>query len=451
MKLTDSVVAALTLGDKQDSIFFDDLTGFGLRLRRGTGGKILRTWIAQYRRAGASRRYLIGSADVLNAEQARAKAKKVLAAVALGEDPQAEKTERRNKDQVTTKAVVDDYLADKRSDWRAHTERDNRRYLTGSYFAPLHGMAIDKVTRRDVASRIITIKREHGPIVAAAARAKLSAFFVWCLRQGMVELNPVLGTEQPKRASPRERVLSDDELAAIWNACGDDDYGRIVRLLILLGQRRQEVGGMAWSEFDLDAPQLTWTLPASRSQNGRQHVLPLMPMALDIIRAVPQMATREQLFGSRSGGGFSGWDKGKQALDKASGVGQWSPHDIRRTFSTRLHEELNVPPHVVEALLNHFSGHRSGSARPYNLAKYLPQMRQALATWERYIGLVTDRDLYAAHQAFLARGDEQVGEKASKAFHDAIAAGAGFWADYLRSIVEGERKVLNFTAAQTAS
>jgi integrase len=100
---------------------------------------------------------------------------------------------------------------------------------------------------------------------------------------------------------------------------------------------------------------------------------------------VPQMATRDQLFGTRSGGGFMGWAKSKQVLDKASGASGWTPHDLRRTFSTRLHEELNIVPHVVEALLNHFSGHRSGSAGAYNQAKYLPQMRQALAMWEDHI------------------------------------------------------------------
>jgi integrase len=394
MKLNEkTTAAALTLAGKKDIIYFDDtLTGFGFRLRQGAGGKILRSWIVQYRRAGASRRLLIGNADVLSAEQARDKAKKALAAVALGEDPQADKNERRDKDRMTMKGVIGQYLGDRESTWRATTVRDNRRYLVGPYFAPLHSLAVDKVARRDVASRLLVIKREHGPIVAGAARAKLGAFFTWCLKQGFCEINPVVGTDSPKLAEPHEheheRVLSDDELAAIWRACGEDDYGRIIRLLILLGQRRQEIGGMAWSEFDLDAG--TWTLPSKRAKNHRAHAMPLMPMALDIIRSIPHMASRDHLFGTRSGGGFSNWNGAKQALDKSSGVSAWTPHDLRRTFSTRLHDELNVAPHVVEALLNHFDGHRSGSARPYNRAKYVVQMKQALGQWEDHIrALVT--------------------------------------------------------------
>ena len=92
-------------------------------------------------------------------------------------------------------------------------------------------------------------------------------------------------------------MLDDSELAAIWHACSDDDHGRCIKLLILIGCRRAEVGGMAWSEFNFE--QGTWTLPASRSKNARQHVLPLLPSMLTIIKAVPRMASRDQLFGAR--------------------------------------------------------------------------------------------------------------------------------------------------------
>jgi hypothetical protein len=246
MRLDAKTVAVLTLDGKKDAIHFDDsLTGFGYRLRQGAGGKVLRTWIVQYRRAGASRRMLIGSAEVVTADQARAKAKKVLAAVVLGDDPQAEKAERRTEDRVTMRAVVDEYIADKASDWRAQTQHGVALYLTGPYFRTLHGMAVDKITRRDVASRLVAIKREHSPIVAAAARAKLSAFFVWCLRQGLTEHNPVNGTEQPKRTASRDRVLSDDELATIWRSCNNGDHGKIVRMMILTGCRRKRSAACA--------------------------------------------------------------------------------------------------------------------------------------------------------------------------------------------------------------
>ena len=102
---------------------------------------------------------------------------------------------------------------------------------------------------------------------------------------GANQTNPVIGTHKPGDPQPRERVLNDTELVAIWRACKDDDYGRIVRLLILLGTRRQ-VGGMRWSELDLDAG--TWARPKERSKNHHADTVALPQAALDILRAVPQ-------------------------------------------------------------------------------------------------------------------------------------------------------------------
>ena len=258
MKLDAKTVATLKLGDKTDAIYFDgEMAGFGFRLRLGAGGKVLRSWVVQYKRAGATRRMLLGSASVLGAEQARGMAKKVLARIALGEDPQADKVDRRDKDRITLRGIIDDYLAAKGREVRPRTLQGVTRYLTGDYFKPLHGMPIDKITRKDIASRLLVITREHTTIVAARARMALSTFFVWAMQCGLVEHNPIIGTIKPKDGTPRKRVLKDIELAAIWHACRDDDYGRIVRLMVLLGARRQEIGGIAWSEIDrwnVDAP-----------------------------------------------------------------------------------------------------------------------------------------------------------------------------------------------------
>jgi hypothetical protein len=246
MKLTAASVAALKLDGKTDAIFFDDaMPGFGFRLRLGSGGKVMRSWIVQYRRAGATRRVLLGSAEVLSAEAARAEAKKVLGRIALGEDPQAEKRDRRGRDRLTLRSIIDEYLAHKQV--TKHTMSGIRRYLTGSAFKPLHGMPVDTITRKDVAARVLVVVREHGPIVASRARAALSTFFAWAMQMGLAEANPVIGTIKPEEGKPRERVLSDQELAAIWRACGDDrHHSKIVRLLIALGARRQEIGGMTW-------------------------------------------------------------------------------------------------------------------------------------------------------------------------------------------------------------
>jgi integrase len=452
MKLDAKTVAALGLGDKRDVIHFDDtLPGFGYRLRLGAGGKVLRSWIVQYKRGGQSRRLLIGKAEVLGAERARTQAKKLLAKVALGEDPQADKVERRDKDKLNLKSMIDEYLLHKRGAVGARQFTEVQRYLAGPYLKPLHAMPVDAVTRRDIASRLVVVQREHNSsTVASRVRAALSAFYVWAMEEGLAESNPTIGTRKPAEGKPRERVLSDHELAAIWGACNDDAYGKIIRLLILLGSRRGEIGACCWSECDFE--RATWTLPAARSKNGKAHVLPLMGTAMDIIRSVPRMVSRDQLFGERAAG-FTSWARNKPALDRASGVTEpsWTVHDIRRSVATRM-ADIGITPHIIEEILNHVSGHKAGVSGIYNRSSYDREVKNALAMWERYIALVTKRDLFAAHQAFLDCGDdEQAREKASKTFHDAIAAGGGHWEDYIRALVDGgERKVLSFPPSSTA-
>src|SRR5262249_26210533 len=142
-------------------------------------------------------------------------------------------------------------------------------YLRGPYFRPLHAMPVDTVTRRDVAARLVAITTDHGSIVAARARGVLSTFYAWAMGHGLAESNPIIGTLMPTNAEPRSRVLSDNELGAIWRASGETAYGTVIKLLILTAARRGEVGGMRWSELDLDRG--TWTIPKQRTKNKCGH------------------------------------------------------------------------------------------------------------------------------------------------------------------------------------
>jgi integrase len=385
MKLTAKTTASAKLPQgKADVIHFDDaLPGFGFRIR-SSGGQIRRSWVVQYRRAGATRRLLLGSAEVLNADRARAAAKEILAKVALGEDPQADKIARRDADEHTLRAVAADYLAARGKVVRPNTYRELERYLTGPHFKPLHSMAIDQITRRDVAARVAKITTESGTPTAARARAALSAMYAWALGHGLCEVNPVVGTIAPANAQPRSRVLTDAELAAIWRACGDDGLGRVVKLLLLTGQRRSEVGGMRWSEIDMDMGM--WTLPPERTKNKRTHTLPLPRIALDIIAMIPRIVGRDQLFGVRAEFGFTRWGAAKRDLDvRLRGkVAEWTLHDLRRTAATGM-ADLGIAPHVIEAVLNHHGGHRAGVAGIYNRSSYEREVRAALALWADHV------------------------------------------------------------------
>ena len=209
------------------------------------------------------------------------------------------------RDAYTLRALIEEYLAFKEPSIRRPTYTNLAMYLRGPYFKPLHGTPVDAVTRRDVAARLVAITHAHGTIVAARARGALSTFYVWAMGNGLAEANPIIGTLKPQDAEPRSRVLSDEELAAIWRTCGKAAYGSVIKLLILTGARRGEVGGMRWSELDLDRG--VWTIPPQRTKNKKSHVLPLMPMSLDIIAGVPRRATRDHLFGARSAVGLRHW------------------------------------------------------------------------------------------------------------------------------------------------
>jgi len=386
VKLTKATIAAITLPDgKRDVIFWHDtVKGFGVRARLDGDGRVRKNYVVQYRAKGRrTRRMGLGDVEVRPLDAALVEARGILGKVAGGGDPQGDlRAEQERQNGIGTfKDIARDYLAAKRREVRPNTLRELERYLTGSAFKPLHGMAVDTITRRDVATRLTKIAAEVSGSTAARAKDALSAMCAWAMGNGLMESNPTVGTITPKAAPARDRVLSDTELAAVWRESGDDDFGKIVRLLILLGSRRAEVGGMCRSEIKPDG---TWELPPERSKNGRAHALPLPPMAMDIIATVVEVVGRGNLFGAR-GGRFTDWGK-KADLDARLGdaVGEWRLHDIRRTVATRM-ADIGIAPHVIEQVLNHQSGHKSGVAGIYNRSSYDREVRAALGLWADHV------------------------------------------------------------------
>ncbi len=205
MKLTRPYVSRLVLpAGKTEQINFDDaLPGFGVRLR--AGGK--RTWIAQYRVGRQQRRVTIGSVDVLDPDEARRRAKEILAKVQLGGDPQTEKVEVRAQAVLNLGSIAETYLeryASARQKPRTFVETS--RYLEVGW-KPLHGLPLAKIDRRVVAARLAEIAKERGEITSNRARAALSGLFSWAMREGLVDANPVIGTNRAVDERSRDRVL----------------------------------------------------------------------------------------------------------------------------------------------------------------------------------------------------------------------------------------------------
>jgi integrase len=366
MKLTAKTVAGLTLpADRKDVIYFDeDVPGFGLRLQ---GSK--RVWIVQYKTGARQRRMTLGAVSAIPLVKARTMAADVYARVRLGQDPAGEKSDRRTADTFGGLAVR--YLEWQRGRLRPRTYANVTRYLMVNA-KPLHSHSVEEIHRRDVAGLLASLTARN------AVRAYLSSFFSWAMREGLCEANPVIGTHKPELKS-RERVLSTAELASIWKAADPaDDYGAIVRLLILSGQRREEIGGLLWQEVGPDAI----TLPPPRTKNKREHVIPLSEPARAIISSRHIVVGRERVFSTPT------WSRAKAWLDaKVSISPSWVLHDIRRSVATGL-GDIGVLPHVVEAVLNHVSGHKAGVAGVYNKATYLPEKREALRLWADHLEAV---------------------------------------------------------------
>jgi integrase len=263
---------------------------------------------------------------------------------------------------------------------------------------------------RDVRAVIEDIVDRGAPIGANRTLAAMRKLFAWaCARDdlGLAE-NPALKVEKQAEVR-RDRVLTHDEVRLFWKACGTlrQPFGPCFQLLLLLGQRREEVAALPRSEISADGA--TWVLPAARAKNKREHEIPLPQSARDIIEALPRVAGRAGLLFTTTGETpISGFSKSKIALDAAmlelkrkdiAAVGDdptdariepFTLHDLRRTMGTIMVDELDIGPHIVEAILNHVSGHRAGVAGVYNHAKYRNQKRHALDAWAAHLKWIVD-------------------------------------------------------------
>jgi len=388
MRLDAKTIAGLALPNgKAEQFYWDEeLRGFGLRLRL-RGNRLHRTWIAQYRSNGRTRRPTLGLVETVLPAEARAAARKVLANVALGGDPQRDKEAKRQAATRTYRSIVAAYLEARERELRPSSYRVTKLYLSGDYFKPLHASAVSEITHADISACVRIIERTRSTATAAAARRAVSTLFAWAIAEGLMgksPVNPVIGTRRPADPTPRDRVLTDAELVAIWKATGSDaDYDRIVRLLMLLGSRASEIGNMRWDELDLTVG--SWGLPKERSKNKRAHMIVLPASALNILRAVAQREACPYVFGPR-GIGFTRWSDAKRALDArlAGSVTKWVVHDLRRSAATGM-AEIGIAPHIVEAVLNHHGGHRAGVAGVYNRARYDREVTAALARWSEHI------------------------------------------------------------------
>ncbi len=384
MKLDSETVRSLTLPTgKVDHTFYDDeLPGFGLRIWAG-GAK---TWVVRYKAAGKARRIKLGTSAALSPSVARRAASRTLAQITLGSDPAAEKRDAKAKLKNTIGAILPDYLEYRAGDMRPASLADARRHLM-KFAEPLHDTPIANIDRATLAILLKGVAKQRGPRAADKARASLSKFFMYAIREGFLNENPAGFLNRQYVDTPRKRLLSNDELRRIWRALPAGQFGDAMRLLILTGCRRNEIGWLRWSEVDFTTGLIT--LPPERhktgNKTGRIKVIPMSDLVRAILLAQPKREGRDLIFG-KGQGGLQNWGPSRRALDArlVPPLPGWWQHDFRRLVSTRMHEDLRIEPHIVDIVLSH-AGIQSGTRGRYNLATYEKSHRVAMQRWADYV------------------------------------------------------------------
>jgi integrase len=406
MKLTVKNIASQELeSGKRDQIFFDDdIPGFGLRLREG-GFKGL---VFQYKNsAGKTRRINLGSVSAVNLPEARKTAEGFYARAILKQDPAAEIRGAKERAQKTFGAAAELFLASQKERLRPRTYVNVEHHIN-ALARPLHDMELSTIKLEHIAGLLADVGQKRktgsittgGKVVANRLRASLSKMFRWAIAGALHHsANPVTGANRNDEKS-RERVLADWELRAIWYACQDNNYGAIIKLLMLTGQRASEISALRRSEI----VESEIRLPGARTKNNRAHTIPLSAPARRILSGklaqksyVTSGHPDEVVFG-RGRHGFTDWTKSKRELDKqiatmtGSPLSPWRVHDLRRSVATCM-VDIGIEPHVVEAVLNHQSGSRAGVAGIYNRAKLEPQKRIAMDRWaEQLLAWIEERE-----------------------------------------------------------
>jgi integrase len=369
--LTDMTLRTAKLPERGTTTLWDGtLKHFGVRISKG-GAKSFIVLV------GSGRRQAIGRYPTITLAQAREKAKAVLAERTLG---------KHRPHSISWKKALDLYLTEVKAKNRPRTHEEYERTLRG-YF-PFGDKKLADITKRDVSDKLARL--QDTPSQQKHAAVYLKIFFNWAIAEEYLEINPLQAFKQGK-PTRRKRILNDDELVAVWFAAGQVEglFGSIVRLILLTGQRRGEIAALLESFFSHN--QQTVTLPGTLTKNHLEHTFPVGPMAVALITAQIKSTDRRGsgfLFPSRTSVDrpFNGWSKCKREFDKVAKIAPWTLHDLRRTFRSGL-GRLGVRPDIAERLVNHASS-RSEMEETYDLYTYLPEMREAMETWETFVQTV---------------------------------------------------------------
>lgn len=396
--LNDAIVKTLPTPAKGNKIhYFAGAVLQGIPAPKGFGVRVTaagaRSFVINYQLRGRECRYTIGQYPTWTALKAVREARELRQRIDRGENPLADRAPSAAVEAPKTVAdVIVDFVRRHVSTLR--TAKSVESALRRLVLPAIGSIPIYDLRRRHIAAMLDTIEEHNGPVQASRVVAYITKCFNWWATRDDEFTTPMIRGMARSRAAERarDRILSDDEIRLIWPAL-DGTFGAMVKLLLLTGQRRGEVAGMRRGEIDADG---VWTVPAARYKTKRAHAVPLSTAALAVIAAQPK---GDVVIASALGTPFTGHDKPKKALDKASGTSAWTLHDLRRTAKT-LMARAGVRPDISERVLGHAQGTIEGT---YDRHSYLDEKRDAL---EKLAAMI-ERILNPARAEVVSLGDRR--------------------------------------------
>lgn len=399
--LTDRVIRTLRAPDAGQRDVSDgaDVKGLVIRVSRRA-----KTFYLVFRRPkdGKPTRIRLGEYPACGLADARAKGREYRAMLDRGVDPREhEKAEatRREAEAADAARKAGNTLANVIIEYVAHCQkagqrrwRDRERHLRVYVPADWRDRDLANISRGDVRKLLATLEVERGHVMANRVVATLGALYSWAIREGRCEGNPAAGVRSAIPERSRDRVLTDSELVGVWRAAVEIGYpfGSATQLLVLTGQRRNEVSRMRWRDVNLDSA--SWEIPASEHKMARVHGVPLSGAAVELLLALPRWSNdpSEFVFSPTNGERpITAFWRAKRRLDSISGVTAWRIHDIRRTVASGM-ARLGVAPHVTEKILGHEAGVIRGVAAIYTRYDFRDEKRDALELWARHMEAIAD-------------------------------------------------------------
>jgi integrase len=350
-------------------------TGYpGLALRVSYGGA--KAWVYFYRLFGKQKRMTLGrfpSMSLSGAREAWRDARKI---IDKGESPQHQRPANAN----SFAAVADEWL--KRDQAHNRTHADVKRLIERCALPVWQGRQISTIGRRDINDLIDAVADRGFTTMARRLHAHLHRLFRWAVGRGILETNPMAHLPKPGSEVKRDRLLADAELAQVFKTVSKlgFPFGPMFQLLILCGARRDEIAGLRWSEIKDD----TIILGRERTKAGEGHSIPLAPAALDVIKQLPRIGDSDFMFTTNGRTPVSGFSKIKKRIDGIAKIPAWRVHDLRRTTATGL-QRLGINLQVIEAVLGHVGGSRSGIVGVYQRHSFDAEKRTALEAWAREV------------------------------------------------------------------